>query len=146
MPEFVTNSSLAPVAACSKTVTLFPSRSTKDLLSFGASLLVTGEAIANEPRASPAETRWLQKRIFKARDSKNAMYECTCSLWNTSACYIEGRQDRTRHLHTTSRRKQVLTVDGSHFSKTRSKSHSFPECSAAFSKERQSSSGSIAGG
>ncbi len=65
MPELVTNSIFAPVAACSKTVKLVPSRSTKDLLSLGLdSSLGNGEAETREPRAMPIAMSSLKYRIF----------------------------------------------------------------------------------
>ena len=60
MPELVTNSILAPVAACSKTVKFWPSRSTKERLStFGA-----GVARVREVKERRAVIRLMEKTIF----------------------------------------------------------------------------------
>lgn len=64
IPELVTNSIFAPVAACSKTVKFVPSRSTKERLSLKAES-GKGEARAIVLRARPKDKRLpIEKRIF----------------------------------------------------------------------------------
>lgn len=65
MPELATNSILAPVAACSKTVKLVPSRSTKERLSLR--LAFWGKGLANEKgrRASHKIVSWIDDNIVR---------------------------------------------------------------------------------
>lgn len=66
MPELVTNSIFAPVAACSKTVKLTPSRSTKDRLS-----LMADSKGAADTRAAPMASPMLRRldNIMVERES-----------------------------------------------------------------------------
>lgn len=65
MPELATNSILAPVAACSKTVKLVPSRSTKERLSLG--LASWGRGLANEKarRVRHKIMGWIDESILR---------------------------------------------------------------------------------
>lgn len=97
MPELATNSILAPVAACSKTVKLVPSRSTKERLSLR--LASWGRGLANEKgrRASHKIMGWIDDNIVRRQRLKNGAAS-QCSEAHGSKAHLIQKWAFVRHF------------------------------------------------